>query len=220
MESPIFHDELSRVARAMGHPVRVRVLDVLTQGERSVDQLAERLELPMSTLSSQLKVLRDVRLVSTRREGTPIHYSIADEGVLALLLALRSVAIERSAELARLVRDFAERRDQLAPVELGDIDRLVDEHDVTLIDVRPREEYEAGHIPGAVSIPLEDLEASISQLPGGAKIVAYCRDAYCVLAPDAAERLRTHGFDTGVLAAGFTEWAGRSAEHASAKDAS
>jgi rhodanese-related sulfurtransferase/DNA-binding transcriptional ArsR family regulator len=216
LESPIFHDELSRIARALGHSVRIRVVDVLTQGERSVEQLAERLELPLSTLSSQLRVLRDARLVATRREGTRIHYSIADAAVLQLLLALRSAAIDRSTELARLVDDFAQRRDELTAVELSDIDQIVDGRGVTLIDVRPRDEYEAGHIPGAVSIPLDELEDSIEQLPSGGRVIAYCRDAYCVLAPDAAAQLRALGYDAGVLAAGFSEWAsGRSVQAAS-----
>ena len=217
MESQIMNDEIARVARAMGHPMRVRILDVLAQGERNVDELSRRLATPLTTLSSQLKVLREARLVTTRREGTKIHYAVADPSILKLLLALRSVAEHRSAEVQRVVFDFVHEIEGLEAVTAAEMAELIDLDKVAVIDVRPRDEYDAGHIPGAISVPLDQLRQRARKFPRGQQIVAYCRDAYCVLAPEAVRELHQLGFGSSRLEIGFTEWAAE--QHPIAREA-
>lgn len=207
MQSQIFHDELARVAKAVGHPIRLQVLDVLVQGARNVEELCRRLDTPMSTLSSQLRVLRDARLVSTRREGTSIYYAVADPTVRTLLLAIRAVAETRSAAVQQVVAEYLYDVDGLTAITADEATTLLDQGKVVIIDVRPREEFEAGHIPGAISMPLDELPGSASTLPKRQRIVAYCRDAYCVLAPEAIRILARQGYETQRLDIGFAEWA-------------
>ncbi len=206
MDSNAVSDELAVIARALGNPLRLRILDVLTHGERSVDDLARRLGCPMTTASSQLKVLRDARLIVPRREGTRIYHRVADERVLALLMSLRAVAEVRNSEVRRLVRDFAERNRDLDEIGAPALLTLLESGEATLIDVRPRDEFEAGHIPGAVSMPLDEIGASAEDLPKDAPVIAYCRDAYCVLAPQAVRLFADLGIHSERLEIGYAEW--------------
>lgn len=198
--------EIAKLGHAFANPLRVRILELLAQGERSVDEIRIRLAAPLTTVSSQLKVLRQARLVDTRRDGQRIHYRPADESVLSALVSLRHLAEARSLEAQSLVRDFlAETRD----IEQIDSDRLfarMRDDEVVLIDVRPYDEFEAGHIPGAISLPLEDLSDRISELPRNSKVVAYCRDSYCVLAPSAVRAMKRFGLATERLDIGYAEW--------------
>jgi rhodanese-related sulfurtransferase/DNA-binding MarR family transcriptional regulator len=206
MESVDLDIEIAKLGHAFANPLRVRILELLAQGERSVDEIRKRLSVPLTTASSQLKVLRQARLVDTRREGQRIHYRLADESVVAALVSLRQLAEARSLEAQSLVRDFlAETRD----LEMIDSDSLfarMRDGQVVLIDVRPRDEFEAGHIPGAISLPLEDLEDHLSELPRNTRVVAYCRDTYCVLAPSAVRAMQRFGLSTERLDIGFAEW--------------
>ncbi|MBI5311420.1 MAG: metalloregulator ArsR/SmtB family transcription factor [Actinobacteria bacterium] len=209
MSSPgeIISEHTARVAHAMANPVRVHILELLVQRERSVDEIRLALDMPLTSVSSQLKVLREERLVETRRDGVRIHYRIADESVVAALLALRGVAEARNSVVQQVVRDFLNDDSSLAHVDAKSLSRMMQDGDAVLIDVRPRDEYEAGHIPGALSMPLDELDAGRIAAPEDARVLAYCRDAYCVLAPEAVRRLRRHGMQVVRLDFGFSEWA-------------
>lgn len=207
MQSVVLDNEIAKLGHAFANPLRVRVLELLIQGERSVDEIRKRLTAPLSTISSQLKVLRQVRLVDTRRDGQRIHYRLADESVLSALVSLRQLAEARSLEAQDLVRDFLAKNEDLEQFDSSSLFARMRDDTVVLIDVRPQDEFEAGHIPGAISLPLDDLADRISELPQDSNIVAYCRDAYCVLAPGAVRAMKRFGLATGRLDVGFAEWA-------------
>lgn len=198
--------EIAKLAHAFANPLRIRILELLAHGERSVDEIRSRMSAPLTTVSSQLQVLRQVRLVESRREGPRIHYRVAEESVLTALVALRRLAEARSLEAQNLVRDFLADNGDLEHVDSNRLFEMMRAGEAVLIDVRPHEEFEAGHIPGAVSLPLDDLMTRIDRLPRDARIVAYCRDAYCVLAPQAVRAMSRFGLTTERLEIGFTEW--------------
>lgn len=200
------YEQFARIGKAVAHPKRIELLDVLCQGERSVEVLAEAAAMSVVNASAHLRVLREAQLVATRREGTRVFYRLADDAVCDFFFSLRDLAGDRYAEVDRMVRDFFEARDELEPVNRDELLSRAGDGHVLVLDVRPREEYEAGHIPGAVSVPLADLEGRMAGLPRGAEIVAYCRGPYCVLAPQAVELLRSYGFTARRLEDGFPEW--------------
>lgn len=200
------YEQFARIGKAVAHPKRIELLDVLCQGERSVEVLAEAAAMSVTNTSAQLRVLREARLVATRKEGTRVFYRLADDAVCEFFFSLRDLAGDRYAEVDRIVRDFFEARDELEPVDRDKLLSRADDGEVIVLDVRPREEYEAGHIPGAISIPLAELKGRMASLPEGAEIVAYCRGPYCVLAPQALELLRREGFVARRLEDGFPEW--------------
>lgn len=200
------YEQFARIGKAVAHPKRIEMLDVLCQGERSVEVLADAAAMSMVNASAHLRVLREARLVATRKEGTRVFYRLADDAVCEFFFALRDLASDRYAEVDRIVQDFFDSRDGLEPVNRDELLSRAGEGDVIVLDVRPREEYEAGHIPGAVSIPLAELKGQMASLPHGAEIVAYCRGPYCVLAPQALELLRKQGFAARRLEDGFPEW--------------
>jgi len=200
------YDQFARIGKAVAHPKRIELLDLLCQGERSVEILAGAAALSVTNASAHLKVLRDARLVETRREGTRVYYRLANESVCNMFFAIRDLAAERYAEVEMIVRDYFEARDQLEPVTREELLARTDDGSVLIVDVRPEEEYEAGHIPGAVSIPLKQLEERLAILPSDAEIVAYCRGPYCVLAPQALQLLRQHGYQARRLQDGLPEW--------------
>ena len=200
------YDQFARIGKAVAHPKRIELLELLCQGERSVEVLAQAAGLSVTNASAHLKVLREARLVQTRREGTRIFYRLASESVCELFFSVRDLAAERYAEVEMLVRDYFEARDQLEPVTRDELLARADDGSVVVLDVRPSEEYAAGHIPGAISVPLAELEARLDSLPTDAQIVAYCRGPYCVLAPQALGLLRRHGFNARRLQDGLPEW--------------
>jgi len=199
-------DQFARIGKAVSHPKRIELLDVLCQGERSVEILAQAAALSVTNASAHLKVLRDARMVETRREATKIYYRLASESVYELFFVLRILAVERFAEVEMMVRDYFEARDQLEPVTRDELLSRTDEGTTLVLDVRPAEEFVAGHIPGAVSIPFNELEARLASLPADTEIVAYCRGPYCVLAPEALTLLRRHGLKARRLEDGLPEW--------------
>jgi rhodanese-related sulfurtransferase len=200
------YEQFARIGKAVAHPKRVELLDLLCQGERSVEVLGKAASMGVTNTSAHLKVLRHARLVETRKEGTRVFYRLAGEAVCGFFFALRDLAHERLAEVEQVVRDYLTARDQMEVVSRAELLARADGGDVVLLDVRPREEYEAGHIPGAVSIPLAELERRLTSLPREAEVVAYCRGPYCVLAPQAVEVLQRHGFRVRRLEDGFPEW--------------
>lgn len=200
------YEQLARVGRAMASPKRLELLDLLAQGERSVEALAQGCAMGITNASSHLQVLRRAQLVATRKEGTRVLYRLADDTVTRFVMGLRDVAHERLAEVDRVVRDYFEARDALETVSRADLLERAARGEVVVLDVRPHAEYVAGHIPGALSVPLDQLEGRLRTLRKHTDIVAYCRGPYCVLAPQAVEVLRSRGYRARRLEDGMPEW--------------
>jgi rhodanese-related sulfurtransferase/DNA-binding transcriptional ArsR family regulator len=201
--------QFARIGHALGSPKRIELLDLLVQGEKTVEQLAEQAAIPVKNTSAHLRALRQARLVETRRDGTYIVYRLADERVGDLVRNLEELGRRRLAEVAQVTRLFLDGRDGLAPVTLAELRRLMREDQVTVIDVRPRDEYEAGHIPGAISIPVPELMRRTSELPKRKEVIAYCRGPYCVYALEAVTLLRKQGYRARRADEGLPEWRSR-----------
>jgi rhodanese-related sulfurtransferase/DNA-binding transcriptional ArsR family regulator len=200
------NEQFARIGKALASPRRIELLDLLAQGERSVETLAAATNMSVTLTSSHLQALRRARLVDTRREGPRVFYRLSGDDVYALLTTLRAVAHDRLAEVDRVLRDYFGAADSLEPIDRHELVRRARAGEVVLLDLRPREEYEAGHIPGAVSIPLDDLEERLALLPPRAEIVAYCRGPYCVMAPRGIAILRRHGYRVRRLEDGVGDW--------------
>lgn len=200
------YEHFAQVGRALSSPVRIQLLDLLCQGERSVEQLASAAGVQVANTSAHLQVLRRYRLVGVRRVKQQVFYRLADDDVARFFLTLREFARARSVEVQRVVRDFIIAPDELDPVRREELLERMLRQEVVVIDVRPVEEYRSGHIPGAISVPLEDLHGRMSELSDGRDIVAYCRGPYCVLAPEAVAQLRRRGLHARRLQDGLPEW--------------
>ncbi len=198
--------QLARMAKALAHAHRLDLIEALGQGERSVEELAETVGLPVANASHHLQVLKDGGLARARREGVRIYYALADDDIAAILAGLGRVAGRRLAEVDRILREEFASRDDAQPVDRKELLRLAKADEVTVLDVRPEGEYQAGHIAGAVNIPLPELARRLAELPRGKQVVAYCRGPYCLLSFDAVRRLRAKGFRARRLAEGFPEW--------------
>lgn len=198
--------QFARVGKALGNPARLALLDLLTQAERSVEDLAAAAGMPVGNTSAQLRALHAAGLVTTRRAGTRIYYRIAGDDVAALYRAIREVARTHLPDAEAARSGYLGGDEPAEPVSRGELMRRAATGEVLVIDVRPAAEYAAGHIPGAVSIPLEDLSARLGTIPDGTEIVAYCRGSYCVLARDAVRELRSAGRAARHLADGMLEW--------------
>ncbi len=198
--------EFATVARALGHSHRLEILEHLAQGERGVEALSRRIGLSIANTSQHLQQLRRAGLVAPRRDGKFVLYSLADDTVLGLLSSLRQVAERNVAEVDRIVRGYFADRDNLEPVSREELLERSREGLVTVLDVRPTDEFALGHIPGAVNIPLDDLEVRLADLDPGQEIVAYCRGTYCVLSFEAVAELRRRGFRVRRLEDGYPEW--------------
>jgi len=198
--------EFERIGKALASRRRLEMLHVLAQGERTVQEVSERTGLSVANASHHLRRLLETRLVEVRRDGREAYYRLGSPSVFELWRMLRSVAEERLAEVDRVVAEYVQDRRRFSAVSLGDLKELYDRGEVVLIDVRPEEEYRAGHIEGAESIPLERIEGLLDRLPGDRKIVAYCRGPYCLLSDEAVERLREGGLWARRLEIGYPEW--------------
>jgi rhodanese-related sulfurtransferase/predicted transcriptional regulator len=200
------YEQFSRIGKAVSSPKRLELLDILCQGERNVETLAKETGLTVANASQHLQVLRAARLVETEKMGLNVTYRLADQMVCEFFLSMRVVAENRLAEVEQIKRRFLEGREGMEPVDRDALLNRVREGAVTVLDVRPSEEYQAGHIPGAISIPLNELELRMSGLPPNQEIVAYCRGPYCVLAIQAVEVLRAKGFNAVRLEEGIQDW--------------
>lgn len=194
------------VARALGNPHRLDLIEHLAQGERGVEALARSAGLTVANASQHLQALRRNGLVEGRREGKQVVYRLSGEDVLALVAALRAVAETRLDAVQAVADAYFRRRDALEPVSLDDLRARLADGLVTVLDVRPADEFAAGHLPRAVNIPLPELEHRLAELPPGAEVVAYCRGPWCVLAFEAVARLRREGLDARRLDGGLPEW--------------
>ena len=196
----------ARVGRAVANSRRLELLDLLSQGERTVEDLALEVGTTISNTSQHLQVLRAAGLVTSRKDGLFVHYSLAGDHVGSFWRSLRALSLDLSAEARELIQSFVHGRDSLEPINHEELLRRVQSGQTVVIDVRPGSEYEAGHIPGALSIPLDQLTNRIKEIPRHADVVAYCRGPYCLLSVDAVNMLREHGYQAHRLVDGFPEW--------------
>jgi rhodanese-related sulfurtransferase/DNA-binding HxlR family transcriptional regulator len=200
------YTQFARIGKAVSHGHRLELLEYLSQGERTVEMLANLSNLSVANTSQHLRSLRQNGLVMTRKAGQHVYYALADGEVVELLSAMRRLAETHLAEVDRLVRTYLTVKDELEPVPKMELLTRAQQGLVTVLDVRPLEEYESGHLPGAINIPLKELEQRLKELPRGQQVVAYCRGPYCVLAYEAVAKLREKGFDARRLEDGFPEW--------------
>ena len=198
--------QFAAVAKSIGHAHRLELLEQLAQGERSVEVLADRTGLSIANASQHLQQMRRAGLVTNRRDGKFVYYRLADDAVLQLLAALRSIAERHVAEVERVVRSYFDARDSMEAVSRTELLERSRAGTVTVLDVRPEDEFALGHVPGAVNIPLRALEARLSELDPAQEIVAYCRGPYCVLSYEAVAALRARGFRARRLEDGLPEW--------------
>jgi len=203
------YEQFARIGKAVSSPKRLELLDLLCQCERTVEMLASETGMGVANTSQHLHVLRAARLVEAEKEGIHVKYRLTDEAVCEFFRSVQLLAERRLAEIHEITRQFLEGREALEPVDRDSLLKRVREGEVTVLDVRPAEEHRAGHIPGAISIPLKELESRLSELPRGQEIVAYCRDPYCVLAIRAVEMLRAKGFRAVRLEDGVQDWRAR-----------
>jgi rhodanese-related sulfurtransferase/DNA-binding transcriptional ArsR family regulator len=200
------YGQYARIGKALASPHRLEMLELLAQSERTVESLASELGQSMANASQHLQVLRAAGLVDTRRQGLFIHYRLSDDHVIRLSGALRTVAEKRLAELERLVGQEFRARAATEPISLPELLKRAGRDDVVVLDTRPAHEYLAGHIPGALSVPVDELQQRLRRLPKHKEYVAYCRGPYCVYADRAVEILQASGRRAQRLAEGFPEW--------------
>jgi len=194
------------VAKALAHGHRLEILELLAQGDRHVEALADRMSLPIANVSQHLRLMRRAGLLDSRRSGKHVVYRLRDPSVLVLTASLRQVAERNYAEVRDIIGGYFRTRDSFEPVSRKELMRRLKNDVVTVLDVRPSDEYASGHLPGAVGIPLRDLARRLRELPPDREIVAYCRGPWCVLSFEAVALLRKRGFGARRLEDGFPEW--------------
>jgi len=202
----ILYSHFAEIAKGLAHAHRLEILELLAQGERSVEALAERADLSLANASQHLRLMRNVGLLVSRRDGKHIFYKLSDPLILDLLRTLQHVGEHNLAAVREVVGGYFHARDAMEPVSRVELARRVRDGSVTVIDVRPEDEFRAGHLPHALNIPLRELARHLRRLPRHRDVVAYCRGPYCVLAFEAVALLRKHGFNVRRLQDGFPEW--------------
>ena len=198
--------QFARIGKALSNANRLEILEFLAQGERSVEDLSKVAGLSVANTSQHLQQLRQVGLVSSRKEGLKVFYQISEGDVVSLLGSLRNVAERHIAEVEQLVNSFLTIKDNLEPIPRQELLERIEQGLVIVLDVRPPLEYEAGHVPGAINIPLQELEQRLKDFDQDKEIVAYCRGPHCILAFDAVAKLREQGFKASRMEDGFPEW--------------
>jgi len=200
------YEQFARIGKAAASPRRLEILDLLCQGEKTVEELAEHARIDIKNASAHIKVLRGARLLESRRDGKYVHYRLADPAVGAFWLSLRSLAERRLSEIHETVKTFFAEPERMRAIDRRTLLARARRGDVVVLDVRPADEYAVGHLPHARSLPLSELKRRLSTLPRGKEIVAYCRGPYCVLSQQAVEFLRRRGFKAVRLDDGVLEW--------------
>lgn len=205
-----FKDQLyaqfARIGKALANPHRLELLELLAQGERTVEALAEEADIPIANASQHLQILRAAQLVDVRREGLYIHYRLADQRVFQVWQALRELGDFQLAEVNQLARNFLQDRSTFQSITAAELLQRLEAGNVLVLDVRPEIEYRAGHIAGARSIPISELASRLEELPRGQEIIAYCRGPYCLFADEAATLLLQQGYDARRLIEGLPDW--------------
>ena len=200
------YSQFARVGHALASPRRIELLDLLAQGEKTVELLAGQSAMTIKNTSAHLRVLRQANLVDTRSEGTYVHYRLVDDDVLRVLRGIESLGHRQLAEVQQTVSLYMDELDQLEPVTFKELQRLMKDGSVVVVDVRPAGEFKAGHIPGAVSIPVAELEKRVREIPENREVIAYCRGKYCVYSLDAVRLLRDQGYRARRAADGMPDW--------------
>ena len=200
------YQELSRVTHAISNPKRMELIDVLSQKEYTVEELSNEISMSVASTSQHLQVLKSAKLVETKRNGNFIIYSVSDDSVLKLVSVVKELGFRKIAEIELLINDFKTDKDVLESLTIDDLLARSKKEKILLIDVRPTEEFEAGHIPDAVSIPLDQLKKRMKDLPKGKTIIAYCRGALCVMSADAVKILQSKKFKALRMEDGYVEW--------------
>ena len=200
------YEQLARIGKAMSSPVRLEILDLLRNGPRSVEALANEAKLGVANVSRHLQVLRGSGLVKSEKQGLYVTYTIADQCVCEFFMAMCKLAEARLAEFEKIVAQFSESGREMEAVDRAELMKRAQKGDITVIDVRPREEYMAGHIPGAISVPVYELDNHLGDLPEDREIVAYCRGPYCLLATQAVQLLCSRGYTARRIKDGVNEW--------------
>ncbi|AUQ52460.1 regulatory protein SoxR (plasmid) [Phaeobacter inhibens] len=200
------YEQFAVVAKALGHPQRLEIIEHLAQGPRSVEVLAGKLGLPIANVSQHLQAMRRAGLVTSNRDGKFVNYCLADERALMAFAAVRAVAERHSAEVERVVRRWFDPRDDMEPVSRAELVMRMENDLVTVIDVRPPDEFELGHLPGAINVPVTELENYLVDLKPDHEIVAYCRGPWCVMSFEAIAELRKRGYRARRLEEGLPEW--------------
>lgn len=198
--------EFGRIGKALANPHRLELIDLLAQREWSVEELARETQLSVANASQHLQILRAAQLVSVRREGLYAYYRLADERAYRLWQALRDLGEARLAEIDRIVHTFLGNRDEFEPIDALTLLGRIDDEQLIVLDVRPAGEYRAGHLPGARSVPIDELATRLGELSREKEIVAYCRGPYCVFADEAVEFLAANGFSARRFTHGFPDW--------------
>src|SRR5215203_6012578 len=198
--------QFARIGKALSSPRRLEIVDLLAQGERTVEEIAKETSMSVASASQHLQTLKAARMVEARREGIYMHYRLADEDVFRTWQAVRAFAESRLSEVDGVVETYLVDRDALEAVDSSDLLERLRDGSVVVLDVRPEEEYRAGHIPGALSVPVDSLEVAPPVLPEDKEIVAYCRGPYCVFSDEAVALLKSRGYRASRLAEGFPEW--------------
>ncbi|MGB8414542.1 MAG: metalloregulator ArsR/SmtB family transcription factor [Candidatus Binatus sp.] len=199
-------EQFATVARALGHPYRLMVLQLLGQGETAVEALAGRAGITVANASQHLQRLRRAGLVVSRKQGQKVLYRLADDAVLGLVAALREIAERNLAEAREVIQSYFRERDGLEPLSRKELLRRIHRKQVTVLDVRSAEEFASGHLPDAINIPLKELRRRLKELPRSQQVVAYCRGPYCVFSYEAVAELRKHGYQAWRLEDGYPEW--------------
>jgi rhodanese-related sulfurtransferase len=207
-------EQFARIGKALASPKRLEILDLLAQGERTVEEIARETAMPVANASQHLQALKGVRMVESRREGLYAYYRLSDEDVFRTWQAVRALGEKRLADIDRVVETYLEDRGALEVVNATALLERLSDGSAVVLDVRPKEEYRAGHIPGALSVPVDALEAALQTLPKDKEIVAYCRGPYCVFSDEAVAFLGSRGYRVSRLAEGLPDWraAGRPVE--------
>ena len=198
--------QFARIGKALSSPRRLEIVDLLAQGERTVEEIAKETSMSVASASQHLQTLKAARMVETRREGIYMHYWLADEDVFRTWQAVRALAESRLSEVDGVVEAYLVDRDALEAVDSSDLLERLRDGSVVVLDVRPEEEYRAGHIPGALSVPVDALEAALKTLPRDREVVAYCRGPYCVFSDEAVAFLRARGYRARRLRQGLPDW--------------
>ena len=199
-------EQFARIGKALASPRRLEILDLLSQGERTVEEIAKETAMSVASASQHLQVLKAARMVEARREGLYAHYRLVDEDVFRTWQAVRTLAESRLSEVDGVVGAYLDDRDGLEAVDAAELMEMLNAGSVVVLDVRPEEEYRAGHIPGAISVPVDALEAALQALPKDREIVAYCRGPYCVFSDEAVALLRSRGYRARRLRQGLPDW--------------
>lgn len=202
----ITFQHLANITNSFASPKRLEIIDILSQGEKDVDTLTRETNMNFANTSRHLQILKNAKIVQNRKEGVRVIYFLANDSVIKCWKNIQTLSEQSVAELREVLKSFLDERNVFEPISIKDLRSKIKSDDVTIIDVRPKEEYLNGHLPGAVSIPLSELKNKIKNLPAGKEVIAYCRGKYCVMAPEAANYLSKKGFRTTIIQDDINSW--------------